>query len=107
MDRARAARAGGETSGEIVPLVLRYPNGEPCIPIRLTAIATVPDMPITAYFLTDGDVHPSNYLETEVPDGLGFWRSPNTYWLPFDDKGMTSNTLANEDRYLPPRRALS
>ena len=81
--RMRKPPPGDEfpATGELVPLVLRYPSGEPCIPIQLTAIATVPDMPITAYFLADGDVHPSNYLETEVPDELGFWRSPNSYWL--------------------------
>lgn len=86
--RMRKPPPGDEfpTTGELVPLVLRYPNGEPCIPIRLTAIATVPDMPITAYFLADGDVHPSNYLETEVPDELGFWRNPNTYWLALSDE---------------------
>ena len=30
-----------------------YREGQPCVPLRLTAIATVPDMPITAYFLAD------------------------------------------------------
>ncbi|MBZ0119984.1 MAG: DUF2330 domain-containing protein, partial [Sandaracinaceae bacterium] len=49
-------------SGEIQPIVLRSSNRQPCIPIILTAIATVPDMPITAYFLADRRARPFNYM---------------------------------------------
>jgi len=69
-------------AGDLVPLVMRYTSGEPCIPIRLTAIATVPNMPITAYFLADGDVRTDGgYVETQVPDDVRFWRGmPEAYW---------------------------
>lgn len=59
--------------GDLAPLVLHYASGEPCIPIRLTALATIPDMPITAFFLADADVRPDNYLETELPDDPTLW----------------------------------
>jgi MYXO-CTERM domain-containing protein len=49
-------------SGEIQPVVITSDNTLPCIPLRLTSIASVPDMPVTAYFLTDRRVRPSNYL---------------------------------------------
>lgn len=55
------------TSGEIQPIVLRYQERQPCIPIRLTSIATVPDMPITAWVLGPGRATPYNYLSVE-PD---------------------------------------
>jgi hypothetical protein len=48
-------------TGEIQPVVLRYEEEEPCIPIRLTAIATVPDMPITAYVLGDSYARSTNF----------------------------------------------
>jgi hypothetical protein len=49
-------------AGEIQPIVLRSSNDEPCIPIRLTRIATVPDMPVTAYFLAEQRARPLNYM---------------------------------------------
>ncbi len=49
------------SAGEIQPLVLRYTEGQPCLPIRLTAIAASLDMPITAYFLADAFATPLNY----------------------------------------------
>lgn len=59
-------------TGEIQPIVLRYRELQPCIPIRLTAIATVPDMPITAWVLGRSNAQPFNYPSVEpdldVPD---------------------------------------
>lgn len=52
---------GGRSAGEIQPLTLRYAEGQPCVPIRLTAIAATMNMPITTYFLADSFVAPSNY----------------------------------------------
>lgn len=49
-------------AGEIQPIVLTSENDEPCIPIRLTRIATVPDMPITAYFLAERRARPMNFM---------------------------------------------
>lgn len=73
-------------TGTLEPVVLRYAGGQPCIPVRLTAIATVPDMPITAFFLAHGDVRPINYLETEVPDETTFWRDASVYWTALSDE---------------------
>jgi hypothetical protein len=53
--------------GEIQPIVLRYTEGQPCIPIVLTAIATMPDMPITAYVLGNRNARPINYMSVD-PD---------------------------------------
>lgn len=51
---------------QIHPVVLRYAGTEPCIPIRLTRIAAVEDMPIRALFLGDARVVPTNYRHVEL-----------------------------------------
>ena len=40
-------------AGDIQPVTLRYEGTEPMIPIQLTAIATTPDMGVTAHVLGD------------------------------------------------------
>jgi hypothetical protein len=70
----------GAGTREIQPLVLHYAEGQPCVPLRLTAIATVPDMPIMAYFLADRYATPSNYSLLDAPlDDVRLWRDPSYY----------------------------
>jgi hypothetical protein len=73
-------------AGEIQPITLRSANDEPCIPIRLTRIATVPDMPITAYFLAPQRVVPFNFLSV-IPDldRPGLWGFPGEDPVTYDD----------------------
>jgi MYXO-CTERM domain-containing protein len=47
--------------GDLRPIVLKFPGTRPCIPIKLTAIAARPDMPITAYVLSNRRAIPLNY----------------------------------------------
>jgi len=47
--------------GDLRPIVVRFPGQRPCIPIKLTAIAARPDMPITAYVLSHKRAIPVNY----------------------------------------------
>ncbi len=58
--------------GEIQPIVLTSENNEPCVPLRLTRIATVPDMPIRVYFLAEQRYRPFNYMlvnpDLDVPE---------------------------------------
>lgn len=72
--------ASNPETRQIRPIVLRMTTEEACLPIRLTAIATVPNMPITAYFLGETGVVPFNYSTAE-PDlaDLGFWRGTRSY----------------------------
>lgn len=68
-------------TGEIQPIVLTSANDEPCIPIRLTRIATVPNMPITAYFLGDQRVRPLNFMLVEPDlDDFGLWTGGTRYF---------------------------
>ncbi|MBI2892318.1 MAG: DUF2330 domain-containing protein [Deltaproteobacteria bacterium] len=52
--------------GDITPVVLRFPEAGPCIPLRLTAIAATPDMPVTAYMLAPHRVVSTNFLDVEL-----------------------------------------
>lgn len=58
--------SASRTTSEIQPIVLRYREGAPCIPIRLTAIATVDNLPIRAFFLSESRVTPLNYSSLEL-----------------------------------------
>ncbi|WP_244924085.1 DUF2330 domain-containing protein [Enhygromyxa salina] len=57
-----ALKLGVEAGVEDVhPIVIRYSGTEPCVPIRLTAIAAADDMDIRTFFLGDARVVPVNY----------------------------------------------
>lgn len=72
--------ASNPETRQIRPIVLRMATDEACLPIRLTAVATVPDLPITAFFLGDARVVPFNYSSVDVDVGrLGFWRGELTW----------------------------
>jgi len=51
---------------DIHPVVLRYEGDEPCVPIKLTAIAAAPDMGIRAFFLGESRYAPTNYSHVVV-----------------------------------------
>ena len=51
---------------DVHPIVVRYAGTEPCVPIRLTAIAAAEDMGIRAFFLGDARTVPINYRHVLV-----------------------------------------
>ncbi len=51
---------------DLHPVVIRYPGTEPCIPIRLTAVAAREDMDIRALFLGESRVLPTNYRHVRL-----------------------------------------
>jgi hypothetical protein len=51
---------------QIHPVVLRYQGTEPCVPLRLTRIAAIDDMPVRAFFLGHARVVPTNYRHVEL-----------------------------------------
>lgn len=57
-------RSGAGVS-EIHPLVIRYPGDEPCVPLKLTAIAASEDMDVRAFFLGERRVVPTNFKHVE------------------------------------------
>jgi hypothetical protein len=54
----------GESTGDIVPIVLRYQADLPMIPIVLTQVGAVPNMGILVWLLGEGRAVPRNYHHT-------------------------------------------
>ena len=59
--------------GDLVPIVLKYETGLPCIPLVLTSIAARDDMPITAYVLGKGRAVPVNYRHVRINEARLDW----------------------------------
>ncbi len=51
----------GEDTGAIQPLLMKYTSDKPVIPIRLTAVAAMPDMGVLAWIVADARAIPENY----------------------------------------------
>ncbi|HVI00318.1 MAG TPA: DUF2330 domain-containing protein, partial [Enhygromyxa sp.] len=51
---------------DVHPIVIRYAGVEPCVPIRLTAIAAAENMDIRTFFLGDARTVPTNYRHVLV-----------------------------------------
>ncbi len=56
----------GETAESIAPIEITYPGTQPMIPIRLTAVAAFPQMPIFVWILADEQAVPENYEHFEI-----------------------------------------
>ena len=61
--------------GDLKPLVVKFEGNRPCIPIRLTAIAARPDMPIIAYVLAQKRAVPVNYRHVLINPTRVDWLS--------------------------------
>ncbi|MBM3258986.1 MAG: DUF2330 domain-containing protein [Candidatus Sericytochromatia bacterium] len=69
----------GKTTGDLQPIRLKLDEQNPCVPIRLTAIAAQPDMPIILYAFGPGRAIPRNYRHVRLNETLLDWvgASPN------------------------------
>lgn len=56
----------GTDTDEIHPIVLRFQSDEPCVPLRLTAIAATDDMDVRTFFLGDARTVPMSYKHVLV-----------------------------------------
>ncbi|EDM78205.1 hypothetical protein PPSIR1_00690 [Plesiocystis pacifica SIR-1] len=68
--------AGAEVE-EIHPLSFRFQADEPCVPLRLTAIAAQEDMGVRAYFLDTARWAPTNYQHVTLNPLAYPWWSTN------------------------------
>jgi hypothetical protein len=78
---------------EIQPIVLKFRGPEACVPLRLTAIAANPDMPVLVWVLGDSRVAPRGYLELQIDDARVDWLSSGSNY--FGGNGLVSKA-ANE-----------
>lgn len=71
----------GRMTGELQPIGLTIPMPEPCIPLRLTAIAAQDDMPVSAIvFSKTGRAVPQNYLHVELNPRRIAWMTGGANW---------------------------
>lgn len=59
--------------GDLQPIAMTYDAEEPMIPIKLTAIATQPDLGVTAWILGEERAIPKNYLHAQINEALVDW----------------------------------
>jgi hypothetical protein len=59
--------------GDLQPIAMTYVAETPVIPIRLTAVATAPDLGVLVWVLADHRAIPQNYLHVQINEGLIDW----------------------------------
>ena len=59
--------------GDLQPIALTYAAEEPGIPIRLTAVATAPDLGVIAWVLAEHRAIPKNYLHVRINEAAIDW----------------------------------
>ncbi len=59
--------------GDLQPISMSYAAQNPGIPIRLTAVATQPDLGVTAWILSEARAIPTNYLHVRINEALIDW----------------------------------
>jgi hypothetical protein len=78
---------------QIQPITLKFRGAEACVPLRLTAIAANPDMPVLVWVLGDKRVAPRGFLELEIDEARIDWSAGGSNY--FGPKGLVS-LAANE-----------
>jgi MYXO-CTERM domain-containing protein len=63
------------TTGDIQPLVLEMPHPEACVPLILTRVAAVRDMPVQVFVLGPHRAFPSNWFHVEINQKRIDWRT--------------------------------
>lgn len=56
----------GEDVDSIQPIEITYPGEDPMIPLRLTAVAARPEMPVWTWVFADAQAVPENYQHMEI-----------------------------------------
>jgi hypothetical protein len=59
----------------IQPIVMTFKANEPCVPLRLTAIAAFPDMQVRLWVFADHRAVPKNFYELKIDDARIDWQS--------------------------------
>lgn len=62
-----------EPTGAIQPITLTFQEADPCVPLVLTQVAAVPDMPVQLYLFGDARVTPTNWFSVTVNERKIDW----------------------------------
>lgn len=65
--------SSGKNAGDLAPLGMRYPATAASIPIQLTAVAAIDDLPIEVFLLGPSRGVPDNYLHIQLNDAAIDW----------------------------------
>jgi len=69
-----------KTDGDLQPIVVTLAEQGPCLPIRLTALAANPDMPIIIWSLAQHRAIPKNYLHVQLnPKTIDWFSNGGNY----------------------------
>lgn len=60
-------------TGDLAPLGMRYPATSASIPLQLTSIAAIPDLPVEVFVLGESRAVPENYLHVEINEAAIDW----------------------------------
>ena len=82
----RLSAVQGVDSFLVAPLAFTYTGRSPCVPLRLTRIATTPTLPVLTYVIADSRAVPSNFSQTSVDDAEVERLGPSRFGLsvPYD-----------------------
>ncbi|HMR75710.1 MAG TPA: DUF2330 domain-containing protein, partial [Polyangiaceae bacterium] len=80
----------GASVDEIHPLVFKYAGTEPCVPLKLTAVAATEDMGVRTFFLGDDRVVPTNYKHITLNPVRIDWNSFASNYMQSVSRGADS-----------------
>lgn len=78
---AAARLVHGAGVDELQPLVMTYKGTQPCVPLRLTRIAAVADMPIRVFALAHARSVPVGYRHVEINEARIDWANTATNYM--------------------------
>ena len=67
-----------KSAGDLTPIAVTLDEVGPCLPIRLTALATAPDMPIVGWVVGKARAIPKNFMHVELNDAAIDWLKPGS-----------------------------
>ena len=87
----------GVGTRSIQPIVMTFKGTEPCVPLRLTAIAANPDMPVLVWVLSDKRVVPRGFFELKIDEArIDWWNNGSNYVGPFGLVGLAANEAGGD-----------
>src|SRR5688572_25546363 len=90
---------GGAGVDEIHPLVFKYLGNEPCVPLKLTAVAAVEDMGVRVFFLGDDRIFPTNYKHVELNPARLDWQTRGANYTQLVNRAVDS-AVANGQAFI-------
>jgi hypothetical protein len=63
----------GQSTGDLLPIVVKYQSELPQVPIVLTSVAADPDMPVLVWVFGEHRAIPRNYFHAQINDALLNW----------------------------------